>query len=143
MLLKPERVEQLKAILEKMEFKSSWQVIVKFLEMGKEQLMRAISAKEEMARLMKSISYRCWEKISLAQGWLIESYAPAVLYMTYDYSMIIYSLGGDLLKKISTNSSKVKKTEGQTLFLQEKQKGFFSDSLEEYKLKFDEPERLE
>lgn len=62
--------------------------------------------------------------------------------MTYDYNMIIYNLEGDLIKKIHTNSSKVKKTEGQTLFLQEKQKGFFSDSLEEYKLKFEDVERL-
>lgn len=60
------------------------------------------------------------------------------MYMTYDYTMIIYDLSGELLKKISTNSSKVKKTEGQTVFLQEKQKGFFSDSIEEYKLRFEE-----
>lgn len=85
---------------------------------------------------MKNISYRCWEGIALAQGWLIETYTPAVIYMTYDYNMIIYSLPGEQIKKISTNCSKVKKTEGQTLFLQEKQKGFFSDSLEEYKIKF-------
>jgi hypothetical protein len=91
-----------------------------------------------MTKLMKNISYRCWDKISLAQGWLIESYTPAVMYMTYDYTMIIYDLSGELLKKISTNSSKVKKTEGQTVFLQEKQKGFFSDSIEEYKLRFEE-----
>lgn len=30
--------------------------------------------------------------------------------MTYDYIMIIYTLEGDLLKKIHTSSSKVKKT---------------------------------
>lgn len=58
------------------------------------------------------------------------------MYMTYDYIMIIYNLEGELLKKINTGSSKVNKTEGQTLFLQEKIKGFFSDSLEEYKLRF-------
>lgn len=60
------------------------------------------------------------------------------MYMTYDHTMIIYDLSGELLKKINTNSSKVKKTEGQTVFLQEKQKGFFSDSIEEYKLRFEE-----
>lgn len=58
------------------------------------------------------------------------------MYMTYDYIMIIYNLEGELLKKINTGSSKVNRTEGQTLFLQEKIKGFFSDSLEEYKLRF-------
>ena len=58
------------------------------------------------------------------------------MYMTYDYIMIIYNLEGELLKKINTGSSKVSRTEGQTLFLQEKIKGFFSDSLEEYKLRF-------
>lgn len=96
-----------------------------------------------MGKLMRNISYRCWTGISLAQGWLIETYTPAVLYMTYDYTMIIYDLAGVLLKKISTSSCKVKKTEGNTLFLQEKLKGFFSDSLEEYKLRFEEAERLE
>lgn len=58
------------------------------------------------------------------------------MYMTYDYIMIIYNLDGELLKKINTGSSKVNRTEGQTLFLKEKIKGFFSDSLEEYKLRF-------
>jgi hypothetical protein len=85
------------------------------------------------------MSYRCWGGISLAQGWLIESYTSAILYMTYDYIMIIYSTEGVLLKKIHTSSSKVNKTEGQTLFLEEKIKGFFSDSIEEYKLRFEDP----
>ena len=53
--------------------------------------------------------------------------------------MIIYSTEGVLLKKIHTSSSKVNKTEGQTLFLEEKIKGFFSDSIEEYKLRFEDP----
>ena len=48
-----------------------------------------------------------------------------------------------MLKKINTGCSKVNKTEGQTLFLQEKIKGFFSDSLEEYKLRFEDAERME
>jgi hypothetical protein len=118
MLLKPERIELLKAILDKLEFKNSWQVIVKFIEMSKVDLMKPISANEEIGKLLKNISYRCWQGVSLAQGWLIESYTPAVVYMTYDYIIIIYSLEGDLLKKINTNSSKVKQTQGQTLFLE-------------------------
>lgn len=65
------------------------------------------------------------------------------MYMTYDYIMIIYNLEGELLKKINTGCSKVNRTEGQTLFLQEKIKGFFSDSLEEYKLRFEDAERME
>ncbi len=65
------------------------------------------------------------------------------MYMTYDYIMIIYNKDGDFLKRIHTTSSKVSKVEGNIVFLQEKVKGFFSDSLEEYKLRFDESERLE
>ena len=93
-----------------MEFKNNWQVIVKFIEMTKVDLMKPISANEEINKLLKNISYRCWSGVSLAQGWLIESYTSAILYMTYDYIMIIYTLEGEFLKKIHTNSSKVKKT---------------------------------
>lgn len=81
--------------------------------------------------------------IALAQGWLIESYTPSVMYMTYDHIMVIYSKEGVFLKKISTTSSKINKIEGDTLFLQEKIKGFFSDSVEEYKIRFEDTERME
>lgn len=33
--------------------------------------------------------------------------------------------------------------EGNTIFLKEKIKGFFSDSLEEYKIRFEDIERME
>ena len=110
MLLKQERIESLKAIMEKMEFKNNWQIIVKFIEMTKNDLMKPISANEEINKLLKNISYRCWSGVALAQGWLIEGYISSVIYMTYDYIMIIYTLEGEFLKKIHTNSSKVKKT---------------------------------
>lgn len=50
--------------------------------------------------------------------------------MTYDFLMIIYNSEGELLKKITTSASKVKRVEGETIFLEEKVKGFFSDSIE-------------
>lgn len=65
------------------------------------------------------------------------------MYMTYDSTMIIYSKEGECLKKIHTSASKINKIEGNTVFLQEKIKGFFSDSVEEYKVRFDNIERLE
>lgn len=70
-----------------------------------------------MLHLLKNISYKCWMEISLAQGWLIESYTPSIMYMTYDYIMLIYSKEGDLLKKLHTNSTKIDKIEGNTIFL--------------------------
>lgn len=63
--------------------------------------------------------------------------------MTYDFIMLIYDLEGKLLKKISTSASKVSKVEGQVLFLSEKISGFFSDSVEQYKIRFEDSERLE
>jgi hypothetical protein len=77
--------------------------------MGQAEIMSYAKADEEIGGLLKNMSYRCWPGISLAQGWLIESYTAAVLYMTYDYIMLIYTLEGDLLKKINTSSSKVNK----------------------------------
>ena len=47
------------------------------------------------------------------------------------------------MKRIHTSSSKINKVENNTVFLQEKIKGFFSDSVEEYKIRFEEVERLE
>lgn len=92
--------------------------------------MKFAKANEEMTHLLSNMSYRIWPDISLAQGWLIESYTNAVLYMTYDYIMLIYNMEGNLLKKINTSSSKVNKTVGNTLFLEENIKGFFTDSIE-------------
>lgn len=48
-----------------------------------------------------------------------------------------------MLKKLHTHSTKIDKIEGNTIFLKEKIKGFFTDSIEEYKVKFEEIERLE
>jgi hypothetical protein len=56
--------------------------------------------------------------VALAQGWLIESYTPAVIYMTYDFLMLLYNTEGELLKKITTSASKVKRVEGETIFLE-------------------------
>jgi len=92
-------------------------------------MMELIGANQFINKIFNNISYRCWPNVSLAQGWLIETYTSAVIYMTYDYNMIIYSKEGDLLKKIQTNSSKVDKVSGSILFLKEKIKGFFSDSI--------------
>jgi hypothetical protein len=85
--------------------------------MNKTNLMSKIKTEEEFLSIFKTISYRYWPGIYLAQGWLIETYTPSVLYMSYDYNMLIYSNEGTFLKKIHTSSSKVNKIENQTIFL--------------------------
>ena len=63
--------------------------------------------------------------------------------MSFDSNILIYGLDGSLLKKIHTGLSKVNRVKEDIIFLEEIIKGFFSDSKEEYKLKFDDCEKLE
>lgn len=128
--------------LTKDECKNNWEVIVKFLEKPVKFFNSYLKISGTLEQLFKTISYKCWYDISLAQGWFIESYTPSVMYMTYDSIMLIYSREGECLKKIHTSAAKINKIEGNTIFLQEKIKGFFSDSIEEYKVRFEEIERL-
>ena len=81
-------------------------------------LMKMVNAQEELSKILRTISYRCWNGVALAQGWLIQSYTPAVIYMTYDFLMIIYNAEGQILKKITTSATKVKRIEGETVFLE-------------------------
>ena len=49
-----------------------------------------------------------------------------------------------MLKKIQTKASKISKVDdGNIVFLEEVIKGFFKDSKEEYKIKFDDGDRME
>ena len=71
MLLKADRIADLKLLFKVPEFKSNWHVIVNFLELSQLEIMKYAKADEEISHLLKNMSYRCWPGISLAQGWLI------------------------------------------------------------------------
>ena len=34
-------------------------------------LMKMVNAQEELSKILRTISYRCWNGVALAQGWLI------------------------------------------------------------------------
>jgi hypothetical protein len=70
-LLKPDKIAELKSLLKMTEFKSNWQVIMNFLELTQADLMKFAKANEEITYLLNNMSYRIWPDISLAQGWLI------------------------------------------------------------------------
>jgi hypothetical protein len=70
-LLKPDKIAELKLLLKMTEFKSNWQVIMNFLELTQADLMKFAKANEEITYLLNNMSYRIWPDISLAQGWLI------------------------------------------------------------------------
>ena len=93
-MLKKEKIDTLSKILPKKEYKNNWEIIVKFLETPKTVFMEVMGADKSLVHMLKNISYKCWSDVALAQGWFIESYTPSVMYMTYDYIMIIYSREG-------------------------------------------------
>jgi len=55
----------------KLDAKNNWQIIIGFLSATKEQFSEIIQAEKSIGLLFKTISYRCWPDISIAQGWLI------------------------------------------------------------------------
>ena len=143
MVLSQVQINELRELLPLEEDKGNYRVLLDLLHKSSRSLMEAVEGEKAISGWLQTICYRCWGGVSLAQGWLIESFTPSSIYMTYDYVMLIYSREGKELKQISTAASKVSKVEGMVLFLSEKVTGFFKDSVEEYKIKFTDPEKLE
>lgn len=91
-----------------------------------------------------NLAYKKWQKVSIAKGWLITSYLPVTIYLTYDNSLsIINNNDNELVRKVNLSLAKINKVDGNLVFLEETIKGFFSDSKEEYQLKFDDFDSLE
>lgn len=83
------------------------------------------------------LAFKNFEGVSLAQGWIITSFTPCIAYLTFDHFLAIFDKNGTLLKKIHSSSTKINNVnEDNIVFLEETKKGFFSDSKEEYQLKF-------
>lgn len=39
--------------------------------------------------MASNLAYKKWQKASIAQGWLITSYLPVTIYLTYDNNLSI------------------------------------------------------
>ena len=90
-----------------------------------------------MQILAKNLAFKNFTGISLASGWIVTSFTPALAYLTYDHYLALYDINGTLLRKIQSSSSKINKVvDPNTVFLEETVKGFFTDSKEEYQVKF-------
>lgn len=55
------------------------------------------------------MTFKNWGNVSLAGGWIITTYTPAEMYLTYDHFIGIFDLEGKLMKKIHSTSTKIDK----------------------------------
>jgi hypothetical protein len=103
--------------------------MMKYLSLEKEQLEEKYSFFAHIRALSSNLAFKNFPGVSLAQGWIITSYTPAIAYLTFDHYLIIYDTNGNLLKKILSASTRVNKVGDQNVvYLEEKKKGIFSDS---------------
>ena len=117
---------------------------MKYLGLTAEEIEHKIGVRTRMELLAKNLSFKNFTGVSLASGWIITSLTPAVAYLTYDHYLALYDMNGTLLRKIESSSTKINKVvDPNTVFLEETVKGFFTDSKEEYQVKFEEGDRME
>lgn len=57
------------------------------------------------------MSFKIWENVQLAQGWIITSFTPVIVYLTFDHYLGIFNNEGNLLKKIHVKETKVSKVD--------------------------------
>ena len=65
--------------------------------------------KKKLKLFGQNLTFKCFQGIALAQGWLITSYTNSIGYLTYDHYLVLYGVKGEMLKKIQTSSSTIKK----------------------------------
>ena len=118
--------------------------LIKFLTLPSKLFIEKSSPEISFKTLTASMSFKNFEGVSLAQGWIMTSYTPAQAFLTFDHILALFDKEGSLLQSISSESTKINKVcENNVVFLEEKTKGFFRDKKEEYQLKFEEGDRME
>lgn len=60
-----------------------------------------LNAKNKFNFFIDNLAYRKWDNASLAQGWLISTFNPIVIYLTFDGSLSLISKDGDFIRKIN------------------------------------------
>jgi hypothetical protein len=68
--------------------------------------------------MSSSLTFKNFSGVSLAQGWIITSYTPCFVYLTFDHFLVIFDTNGVMLKKILSSSTKVNNVnENNVVFL--------------------------
>jgi hypothetical protein len=93
--------------------------MMKYLSLDTAQFEKKYSFFAQINALSAHLSFKNFEGVSLAQGWLITSFTPAIAYLTFDHYLAIYDKNGTLIKKIHSSSSKVNKvSDNNIVFLE-------------------------
>ncbi len=89
--------------------KSNLAAIVAYLKTGQEGFEKHLDLKNEMVTISACMAFKNWGNISLAGGWLITSYTPAEMFLTFDHYIGIFDLDGKILKKIHSQNTQIEK----------------------------------
>lgn len=59
--------------------------------------------------LTANVSFKNFDGVSLAQGWIMTTYTPADAYLTFDHVLAMFDKEGNLLQNIHSESTKINK----------------------------------
>jgi hypothetical protein len=109
--------------------KSKVHHMIKYLSLELPAYEEHLNLDKTIRHFSSNMSFKTFEGISLAQGWLLTSHTRAVAYLTFDHHLLLFDIEGIMLKNIHTSSSKINKVnDDNVVFLEEVIKGFFKDS---------------
>ena len=74
---------------------------MRYLKLSVDIFLTKLNANNKLNFFTDNLTYRKWENSSLAQGWLISSFNPIVIYLTFYGSLSLINKDGDFIKKIN------------------------------------------
>jgi len=74
--------------------------VVRYLKLTTEQYLEKLNATNKLEFFSNNLSYKRWTQVALAQGWLITSYVPVLVYLTYDNLLVVFDHDGGFVKKV-------------------------------------------
>ena len=74
--------------------KSKIHHMIKYLSLNFHDFEEKLEMNKKVKHFGRNLTFKCFEGISLAGGWLITSYTNAIGYLTYDHYFILYGMKG-------------------------------------------------
>ena len=66
-----------------------------------DDFLTKLNANSKLSFFTDNLAYRKWDNASLAQGWLISTFNPSVVYFTFDGYLSLIGKVGEFIKKIN------------------------------------------
>lgn len=84
--------------------------IVRYLRLEHEEFFTKMNIKNKLEFMVTNLAYKKWQKASIAQGWLITTYLPVTICLTYDNSLsIINNNDNELVRKVNLALARINK----------------------------------